>query len=76
MATKNTHLVQEGEFVLDDRMSAETKEFIKTLLKEANPHKTITLPIDLIRTGRLELVKKINSTLKFDDLLIRVKNKV
>lgn len=68
-STTNTHLEIEDDVQIDNRMTPETKAFVKNLLKTARPLDAIKLPVHVIRQARVDQVKKLNESLKFDNLL-------
>lgn len=68
MSSENPHLYRDGDIDLDDRMTQETKDFVREWLRQIKPSDLATLPLDVVRNGHDKEEKELIRTLKFDNL--------
>lgn len=69
MTSANPHLYRDdGDIDLDDRMTQETKDFVRQWLSQTRPSDLIQLPVDVIRNSRDQEEKELIRSLKFDNL--------
>lgn len=75
MSVTNVHLKKDGDILIDDRMSDETRLFVHKMLKQMKPSALINIPIEKFRQARDLSAKKLNQSLKFNNLFEpKVKN--